>query len=859
MKQFLVIVLLLCNITAYGQDKSDWEIPKHKKESAASPRNKAASKYAVSARGVLSRVMGEKKASSIVLETLPQLDGRDVYEYQANEGKLIVRGSSPVAMCRGAYDYLRAKNLGTVGWAGPRLRIPKTWPDAALTRVETPFRIRHCYNICTAGYTFPYWTWDRWERELDWLAMHGYNMIMAPVATEAVATKVWKSLGLTQEEIDNFYTGPAHLPWQRMGNIQNVGGTLPPSWHRDQIALQTKMLARMRELGIEPVVQGFAGFVPKGIARVYPKSKLHKAGWGGFGPDSQTVSVMPDDPLFAEIMKRYIKQWKTTFGDARYFLVDSFNEMELPKTGKPATELLAGYGRNTYDAIKAADPDAVWVLQGWMFNFQRKIWNKNTVKALLAAVPDDRLMILDYANDYSTNWNVFNAFDGKLWLMGYVPNMGGKTAYTGRMDFYAKQAAKTLQSPNRGRLTGFTISGEGLENNEVIYELMSDTAWSDKEIDPEKWLPHYAKNRYGKAPKAVVDAWLLLRSSIYNSHSSRPSFGWQSKKFGQGGVAAGPDFIKAVRLFLSAEKELGKNANYRDDAVEMAALALAQRADQCFLAASQAIGLEQSEISRKAGERGIKLLLDLDRLLASHPLHRLDRWIAFARSHSDSEKEQDNYERNARQIVTVWGPPINDYSCRVWSGLVRDYYVPRMLKKLDVLQLKKSININQWEGEWVKGKGVSEVKPFSDPAKAAAELVEKAFREKVSGLDESVGPVIGNWGPAQLRKREWHTVEWDMPMHLLKDLRGVRFVFSAGYSYFEIRSATLIGDGKEIAVDRHQGRAGGTHVKNFYKLEIPARLQVNNSCSLRVEIRSPSASSYGNIRAVTGPLVKDNK
>ncbi|MFT5525985.1 MAG: alpha-N-acetylglucosaminidase, partial [Pirellulaceae bacterium] len=421
--------------------------------------------------------MGKEKSSTILLEPLSQLEGRDVYEYQSSEGKLIVRGSSSVAMCRGVYDYLRANNMGTVGWAGPRLRIPEAWPDAKLTRVETPFKIRHCYNVCTAGYTFPYWTWQRWEQELDWLAMHGYNMIMAPLATEAVATKVWKSLGLTQEEIDDFYTGPAHLPWQRMGNIQNVGGTLSPSWHRDQVALQKKMLARMRELGIEPVVQGFAGFVPKGIARVYPKSQLHQSAWGGFPEKSQSLSVMPDDPLFAKIMKLYMTEWKATFGDARYFLVDSFNEMELPKTGKPATELLAGYGRNTYEAIEGGDPDAVWVLQGWMFYFQRNIWNRDTVKALLGAVPDDRLMILDYANDYVPTWGQFNAFDGKGWVMGYVPNMGGKTPFTGKMDFYAKQVAKTLASPKRGNLTGFTISGEGLENNEVLYELMSDRAW----------------------------------------------------------------------------------------------------------------------------------------------------------------------------------------------------------------------------------------------------------------------------------------------------------------------------------------------------------------------------------------------
>jgi alpha-N-acetylglucosaminidase len=824
---------------------------KPRNDSAASPQNKASSEFATSAaRNVLSRVMGEEKAKTITLETLAQLDGRDVYEYQSSEGQLIVRGSSPVAMCRGAYDYLRANNMGTVGWAGPRLRIPEAWPDATQKRVETPFRIRHCYNVCTAGYTFPYWTWQRWEQELDWLAMHGYNMIMAPIGTEAVATKVWKSLGLTQEEIDEFYTGPAHLPWQRMGNIQNVGGTLSPSWHRDQVALQKRLLARMGELGIEPVVQGFAGFVPKGIARVYPETQLHRSAWGGFPEKSQSVSVMPDDPLFAKIMKLYMTEWKATFGDARYFLVDSFNEMELPKIGKPATELLAGYGRNTYEAIKGGNADAVWVLQGWMFYFQRNIWNRDTVKALLGAVPDDRLMILDYANDYVPTWSRFNSFDGKRWVMGYVPNMGGKTAYTGKLDFYSQQVARTLQSPQRGNLTGFTISGEGLENNEAIYELMSDTAWSAKAIDIDQWLPRYVKNRYGKAPKAVLDAWQLLREGVYSSFSSQPRFGWQSGGLGRGGAGSGVKFREAVQLFLSAAPELGRNLNYRDDALEMAAFALGARADECFLDASQAVGLNRPEVSRTAGERGFQLLLDLDRLLASHSFHRLDRWIDFARSHGDTEAERDHYERNARQIVTVWGPPINDYSCRVWSGLIRDYYLPRVRMKLEEIRSGQRSNRSQWEAQWVSRKGLSKVEPFGDPVKAAAELVKKADAEKPSMLDESVGPVIGRWSAADLKSRDWHTVEWDMPIDLLKDLKGVQFIYETGYSYLEIRSVVLVGDGKQVAIDSHLGRTGGRNVKNFYSLKIPDGVLINNSCTLRAEFKSPTASSYGSIRAV---------
>lgn len=32
---------------------------------------------------------------------------------------------------------------------------------------------------------------------------------------------------------------------------------------------------------------------------------------------------------------------------------------------------------------------------------------------------------------------------------------------------------------------------------------------------------------------------------------------------------------------------------------------------------------------------------------------------------------------NARRIVTVWGPPVDDYAARIWSGLIGSYYLER--------------------------------------------------------------------------------------------------------------------------------------------------------------------------------------
>lgn len=50
--------------------------------------------------------------------------------------------------------------------------------------------------------------------------------------------QVYLALGLTQEEIDKYFTGPAFLAWGRMGNLHTWGGPLPRSWHLKQLYLQ---------------------------------------------------------------------------------------------------------------------------------------------------------------------------------------------------------------------------------------------------------------------------------------------------------------------------------------------------------------------------------------------------------------------------------------------------------------------------------------------------------------------------------------------------------------------------------------------------------------------------------------------
>lgn len=88
-----------------------------------------------------------------------------------------------------------------------------------------------------------------------------------------------------------------------MGNMHGWGGPLPESWYKSQLSLQHKILTAMRNIGMTPVLPGFAGHVPKGLTRIYPKANVSQLGdWGHFNATyCCTYLLDPSDPLFKVI------------------------------------------------------------------------------------------------------------------------------------------------------------------------------------------------------------------------------------------------------------------------------------------------------------------------------------------------------------------------------------------------------------------------------------------------------------------------------------------------------------------------------------------------------------------------------
>ena len=61
-----------------------------------------------------------------------------------------------------------------------------------------------------------WWPWERWERELDWMALNGINLALAFAGQELAAQHAFARFGLSEQDMASFFSGPAFLAWQRM-------------------------------------------------------------------------------------------------------------------------------------------------------------------------------------------------------------------------------------------------------------------------------------------------------------------------------------------------------------------------------------------------------------------------------------------------------------------------------------------------------------------------------------------------------------------------------------------------------------------------------------------------------------------
>lgn len=639
-------------------------------------------------KGLLERI-DSGASKKFVTEVKASPDGLDYFEIDSKGNKVLVRGNNYVSIATGINWYLKNVLKIHLSWNGMTASLPDRLPlPEKPVRKTTDKKLRYDFNYCTYSYTMPFWDWERWEKEIDWMALHGVNLPLAAVGQECVWRNMLTRLGYTKDEINKFIAGPGFLAWWAMNNLEGWGGPNPDSWYESQEAMQKKILARMKEYGITPVLPGYSGMMPSNADVKLGLNIIKSPLWNGF---ERPAFLYPTDPKFAEMAALYYDEQQKLYGKSDFYSMDPFHECKDAEM----FDFDAG-GKAVMAAMKRVNPKAMWVVQAW---------SANPRPDMIAGLEPGDLLILDLFAECKPMWGIESpakregGFGEHNWLMCMLENFGGNVGLHGRMDELLDNYRQISEHPLGKYCSGTGFTMEGSENNPVMFELMADLPWLDTVPTKEDWLRGYVEARYGRFDPRIYKAWTILANSIYNApmgniqqgpHESifcaRPNMdnfqvsSWSKMKNYYDPTAT----AEAASIMLEAADDFRGVNNFEYDLVDIVRQALSDEGRRTYQNTIAAYKCFDRKAFEANSSRFLNMLLQQDRLLATRPEFRVGSWIEKARNAGTTPEEKDLYEWNARVQITTWGPrecadkgKLRDYAHKEWNGILKDFYYPR--------------------------------------------------------------------------------------------------------------------------------------------------------------------------------------
>ena len=624
-------------------------------------------------------------ADCFELRDIPSADGKNTYEVFCENGKIIVCGDCKISQAMGYYDYLK-KYCGV-----NRSHCGNTELDVAeaplfegkLSKV-IPQQRRVYLNYCTFGYSMAFWKWDKWEKEIDFMAMNGINMPLAVVGTEAVWYYTLRDMGYSENGALRELSGPAFWPWQMMNNIEGYFSLTDVNFIESRAELGKKIIDRELELGMTPIQQGFAGMVPKSIKKS-PKADFGKArmsmvqSWCNF---PVTFIVDPTDPAFKRFGRALLENQKKLFGAYHYYACDPFHENEPTVKTR---DYLFKVGRAIDSMYKEFDPESVWVMQSWSLREQ-----------IVKAVPKERLLILDINGAKHSENEEFWGYD---FVLGNIHSFGDRNTLHGSVKLLAENAYSKLNAPN---CVGTGLFPEGIFQNPLYYDLQYKMLTEADEINLDVWLADYARRRYGTDAAWAVNAVKKLRESCYSDactgrETGSPIALRPTTKFTHAAPNDHPELrydnavlLEAAQSLLSAED--CDSDGWLFDVCDVTRQVLSNYAGVLYSRAMK--GFEERDLAlfERSANGFMKICEEIDDLLQTRPELSLYTHLEEAGALALSEKEKENFELNLLTQVTLWGPINNpslyDYAWKEWGGLIKTYYAKRWQSFFERLALE---------------------------------------------------------------------------------------------------------------------------------------------------------------------------
>lgn len=664
--------------------------------------------------GLVSRVLGSEQVKNFAFEIQrnPGKYDDNYFVLGEKDGKVNIKGDCGVSCATGLNHYLKKYCNVHVSQQNKQVKMPSLLPMPEEEKVVSPYRVRYAYNYCTLSYTMPYFGYEDWQRELDFLMLSGVNLVLDITATEALWVHYLQKLGYTVDQAKDYVCGYCYKAWWLMGNLEGTGGTVSDSWVKDTLELARVNQRYMTVMGVQPALQTFVGAMPSTFGRLARQHLLSK----GF---SDVADYMAPQGLWAGGFTRP-NVLKTTY-DGYHYLAELFYRCQDEIYGQvsdyycgdvcheggivPADLSKPEMARKILDELMMSNKDGQWILQAW--------WD-NPMKETLDGFGEYKstnVIILDLAALAKPRWSNTETWGGREfggcgWIYCILDNYGGRTGMHGKLDSMSKLIAEA--KANSSLMRGIGITPEGTFQNPVVFDLFWQMGWSFDSVDIDKWITDYVVRRYGSDNEKAQEAWRIFEKTVYG----KESYDGTSKNNAinenaslQKNVYTGPyykipydraEFEKGVCMLMDCYDELIDSPCYVYDMVDLTRQLLTNSTDDYFEQLKFAVENGDIDLFRRAKAKFIGAMYLIDEICSYSVDDRMSAWegriydfIYDERTGHYDEYSIDMMKINARALLSTWASaPITNYANRQYEGYMVDYCIAMWQKLLNSIEEK---------------------------------------------------------------------------------------------------------------------------------------------------------------------------
>lgn len=597
-------------------------------------------------------------ADQFVLKTIDSDNGYDCYEIYSEDKKVVLAGNSPLSQAMAYYDYL-GRYHGVVITSGDydiSTISSAPLPEGKINRtIKRKIRAMTSYEAFSLSGNFR--GFDRWEKEIDFMAMHGFNRALQPVGFDGVLFRTLTDIGMPENFCLEFSSGPAFLMNQLTGNIAGTNSVNSKEYLERKITVGKLISDRERSLGIEPIFPAAIPSVPFSLRKKYIKMDIFKAPmWYNFPP---IFFIRPKNAFFSVFNKKFLTVQREALGETHSYIFEGVYESDK----KGYNSHLADLGKALEEMLNEFDKDAVCYLHTSSINAD-----------FFKSCSGDKYIFLDDCK-MSKNSDILS--DKK-----YIPEVSGNRY--GRTGIYGN-VQKLCDNPFANSELGGALAFDTFDVNPVYCAAALKAITAADSFERDDFIRDFCTKRY-KTDSFSDDIISLidLCSSDECTGSiicARPCTNVKHTA-PYDTMERSYDFHKlypiAQRIINSEDKKIDA---MRADIQSIVRQFLSDLAYPVYIKATEFFREKNVRNFEQASNLFLEICEDIDRLLRTREETNFCTKYVEAQELGSSQEEKESLQINFLLLHTIWGPfdhsILYDTVWNEWGGLVKDYYEAR--------------------------------------------------------------------------------------------------------------------------------------------------------------------------------------